>query len=526
MAIITIFIITAIFVGLVAGLIRALQKIKEKQDAEQIAKAELAAIQQKYKDVEDLQAYKASLQVDLESFRENERLESARLKQQGRQIQSENELLTRQSDDLKRQLALYTDEQTVVDCGLYTPAYDYDISQKYKHALDEVREQQKSALKEKIAAICSQQLTYNGSLAEGKKLTDHIIRLILRAFNGEADSIIGNVRWNNVQKMIDRLEGAYQAINKLGEDHFIKIQRSYFQLKLKELKLTHEYQEKVQAEREEGARVRQAMQEETRAQKEYERAIKESEDEERRSQLALDRARQELALSHGADIAKMTGKIEELERKLAEAQANKERAKSMAEMTKHGNVYIISNIGSFGENMYKIGMTRRLVAEDRIDELSNASVPFVFDIHAMIETDNAPQLEWSLHERFKSRRVNLVNPHKEFFNVSLDEIIAAIRESKPSAEVVKIAEAKEYRQTLALRVASQSNGASSASIITPTAQLPSQSEVQYFVYHEQNQYGPYTAEQIREYIKAGTFNLETSLFYLEGTGWLPLKQLP
>lgn len=176
-----------------------------------------------------------------------------------------------------------------------------------------------------------------------------------------------------------------------------------------------------------------------------------AEDEEQKYQAALEKARRELASARSEDSQKYQGKIEELERKLAEAQETKERAISRAQQTKSGHVYIISNIGSFGENVYKIGMTRRLVPEERVKELGDASVPFDFDIHGMIPSDNAPGLEADLHRRFEDRRVNLVNERREFFSVTIPEIQAACNELKLDRELTLFAEAKEFRTTKSIR---------------------------------------------------------------------------
>ena len=144
---------------------------------------------------------------------------------------------------------------------------------------------------------------------------------------------------------------------------------------------------------------------------------------------------------------RLHAKITELEARIAEAQRNKERAKSMAEQTRRGHVYIISNIGSFGNNIYKIGMTRRLDPMDRIRELGNASVPFPFDVHAIIFSEDAPSLERELHRAFEQKRVNKINPRKEFFNVTLQEIEKLVRKNGSNIEFIKTAEAKDYRET-------------------------------------------------------------------------------
>ena len=119
---------------------------------------------------------------------------------------------------------------------------------------------------------------------------------------------------------------------------------------------------------------------------------------------------------------------------------------------KAGYVYIISNIGAFGENVYKIGMTRRLEPMERIDELGDASVPFNFDVHAMIFTDDAPGLEAALHNAFSNRKLNFVNQRREFFNVSLDEIKNVVKNNyDKTVEFVDIAPAEQYRESLKLR---------------------------------------------------------------------------
>lgn len=183
---------------------------------------------------------------------------------------------------------------------------------------------------------------------------------------------------------------------------------------------------KKQAEKDEQREIRAQMAEERKAQQEIERAIREAEAEELRAQKALDKARKEM----DAKLAQMTAeqaalyqtKIDTLQEALTEAELKGQKALSMAQQTKRGHVYIISNVGSFGENVYKIGMTRRLDPQDRVDELGSASVPFLFDVHAMIHSEDAPPLETALHQAFDARRTNLVNRRKEFFSVSLQDI--------------------------------------------------------------------------------------------------------
>jgi hypothetical protein len=215
--------------------------------------------------------------------------------------------------------------------------------------------------------------------------------------------------------------------------------------------LAHEYQEKLYEEKEEQRRIREQMREEEMVQREIDQAKKEAEEEEKRHQKSLDQAREELVSAHGEELAKLKAHMEFLEEKLKEAQELKERAISRAKLTKSGHVYVISNIGSFGENVYKIGLTRRFTPEDRVRELGDASVPFSFDTHEMIYSDDAPELENKLHQFCNEKRLNLVNNRKEFFRIDLSEIEKVVKENHGEIEFTKIAEAKEFRESIAIK---------------------------------------------------------------------------
>jgi hypothetical protein len=233
---------------------------------------------------------------------------------------------------------------------------------------------------------------------------------------------------------------------------------SYRDLKLEELYLTHEFLEKKQEEAEEQRRIREQMREEERERREIEKARKDAEQEVKIREQALEKARREIAQATGQHREQLELKIQQINQQLEEALANQTRATSRAQMTKSGYVYIISNIGSFGDNVYKIGMTRRLEPEERIKELSGASVPFPFDIHAMIFSENVPETENLLHQYFRDKSVNKVNERKEFFKVTLDEITSAIEKiaketqtvKKAEIQFTKVAEAEQYRKTLAI----------------------------------------------------------------------------
>jgi hypothetical protein len=278
-------------------------------------------------------------------------------------------------------------------------------------------------------------------------------KLLLRAFNGECEAAIADVSWNNVGRMEERIRKSYEAVNKLGEVIKVAVTTEYLQLKLSEMHLSHEYQEKRHQEKEEQRRIREQIKEEERAQREIEKARLDAEAEEVRFQKAVNLAREEAAKATGVQLQKLTEQISSFEAKLDEARRKKEGAISRAQLTKSGFVYVISNIGAFGQNVVKIGMTRRMEPMERIYELGSASVPFPFDLHVMLYSDNAPELETALHQLFAARRMNLVNARREFYrDVQLDEIETFVRQRGLSAQFIRQPEAREYRETVARQV--------------------------------------------------------------------------
>ncbi len=207
------------------------------------------------------------------------------------------------------------------------------------------------------------------------------------------------------------------------------------------LKADFEMAVREQVEREEQARIKAQIREEQAREREIERELQALEREREAIQAALVKALADAKGAHNAEV-------ERLEARLAEAEQRNQRALSQAQLTKAGHIYIISNLGSFGQNVYKIGMTRRLEPQDRICELSDASVPFSFDVHMMISCDDAPSLERALHQEFHKHRINKVNPRKEFFRVDLEAIRAFVVARRGEVSFVADAEALEYRQSL------------------------------------------------------------------------------
>jgi hypothetical protein len=210
---------------------------------------------------------------------------------------------------------------------------------------------------------------------------------------------------------------------------------------ISDLKSEYEMAVRRDNEKKEQARIKERIRDEQRAEREIQREIERAEAEKRVREKALEEALQRVKDEHSSEV-------EELRTKLHEAEEKVQRAISLAQMTKAGHIYVISNIGSFGENMFKIGMTRRLEPMERVKELGDASVPFPFDVHMMIHSEDAPKLENALHEEFNKLRANKVNMHKEFFRVDFESIRQAVERFHGEVSYAADAEALQYRQSL------------------------------------------------------------------------------
>ena len=320
-------------------------------------------------------------------------------------------------------------------------AENYEFTDAGKE-LQKARELTKSLIKTNKAASCDY-------VEQNRRNT--AINFVLDAFNGRVDSILSKVKHNNFGKLSQEIKDAFQLVNYNGSAfRSAKISDIYLQARLNELKWGVAVNEIMLEEKEEQRRIKEQLREEERARREYEKAIKEAEKEEKAIQQAINKATKELMLANEEQRLALEQKIAELQLKYEEAEAKNQRAISMAQQTRSGHVYIISNIGSFGEDVYKIGMTRRLEPLDRVRELGDASVPFSFDVHAMIYSDDAPSLENHLHKVFNEKQVNKINSRKEFFNVNLKEIKSVIEDMNINAHWTMFAEAKEYRESLAI----------------------------------------------------------------------------
>lgn len=344
-----------------------------------------------------------------------------------------------------------TDETVMLQSfGLYTPRYSFMRADEYKARLLEIRANQKDMIKSKTAVTGSTSWTVNNSAAKGKKMVSDMQKLLLRAFNAECDDIVEPVKFNNLETSEKRITTSKDAISKLGDMMGISITPQYYRLKIEELYLAFEYQQKKQQEKEAQKEERARMREEAKLAKELEEARKALEKEQTHYLNALKKLDQQMA-DHG-ETPELLEKKSQIEIQLEEIEKSVKEVDYREANQKAGYVYVISNIGAFGENVFKIGMTRRLDPMERIDELGDASVPFNFDVHAMIFAENAPKLEAALHNAFSKQKVNFINQRREFFNVSLDDIKRVVKENfDKTVEFVDVAPAEQYRQSLLMK---------------------------------------------------------------------------
>lgn len=356
-------------------------------------------------------------------------------------------------DLAKKNLIETNDAVLLQEFGLYEPVYAFATSDLYKTRLIEIRSAQKAMIKNKQATTGFTNWTVNNNAAKGRKMVSDMQKLLIRAFNSECDEVIGNIKFNNIESGIKRITASRDAISKLGDIMGIGITPKYYKSKLDELHLAYEYQAKKQEEKEEQRRIREELREQAKLQKELEEARKKIVKDRQHYENALTQARERLATElNESTKADLLEKIEAFESQLEKLDKDLKAVDYREANQKAGYVYIISNIGAFGNDVFKIGMTRRLDPMDRIDELGDASVPFKFDVHAMIFTEDAPKLESALHRAFESRKVNMVNNRREFFRVSLDEIKKVIQENfDKSVEFVDAPSAEQYRQSLLIQ---------------------------------------------------------------------------
>ena len=329
------------------------------------------------------------------------------------------------------------DSAVLQEVGIYKYHHPLESAAAYRDRLKELEARMADAVREKRAIDRSELFTFNNSLAQGRKLSADLSKLMLRAYNAEADNAIRSLRAGNVQTAIQRLEATRKAIAKLGALMEMEINEEFHALRVEEIELTSDWLMKKQEEREAAKEERARLREERRVQKELE---------DERQHLDKERAH----LINALEKLEASGASnEDLVQRIAQVDEAIQKNDFRAANIRAGYVYVISNEGAFGIGVVKIGLTRRLDPADRIAELSGASVPFRFDLHTMFFSEDAVTLENELHRHFASRALNQTNPRKEFFFATPEEVRDVLLDKVGSLlEFVDAAEATEYRQSL------------------------------------------------------------------------------
>lgn len=330
------------------------------------------------------------------------------------------------------------DQRVLQEVGIYRYHHPLEDAAAYKDRLGEVDAQVTEFVKAGRAVLAADMFTFDGSLAKGRRMVADFSKLMLRAYNAEADNCVRSLRSGNVRTAQKRLESAVKAIEKLGVFMEMRVNPDYHALRVVELELTADFQMKVQEERERARDEREQLREQRRAEAELaaERERLEKEKAHYVGVLASLRASGDAAAAD--ELAKRLGDIEEA------IAANDYRIANI----RAGYVYVISNVGAFGPGIVKIGMTRRLEPHDRIRELGDASVPFRYDTHALFFSDDAISLENELHKTFADRRVNFVNERREFFFATPAQVRELLIEKVGGLlEFSEDVEALEYQQS-------------------------------------------------------------------------------
>lgn len=351
---------------------------------------------------------------------------------------------------LKKDAIFFEDAIIFQDFGLYTPRYDFVNAEAYKLQLDKIRTEQKDMIKNDSAIVGAKNWTVDGSKTKGAKMVNDMKKLFLRAFNSDCEDVITKVKYNNYEMSLKKIRQSAESIEKLGKTMGLMITAKYINSKIEELHLAFEYRQKVQEEKDAQKEARAEMREAAKLQKEIEAQRKKIEKEQTHYQTAYQKLLKQI--EEDPSNANLLNKKAEIEQNLADIEKAIKDVDYREANQRAGYVYVISNIGAFGENVYKIGMTRRLDPQDRVDELGDASVPFNFDVHAMIFSDDAPALENALHKAFEHKKLNMVNQRREFFNVTLDEIKEVVKKNfDQTVEFIDEADAEQYRVSLKMK---------------------------------------------------------------------------
>lgn len=400
-----------------------------KAEATQVRAEATAAAEQIMKDGEATAA----------QYMENVKASAVRYEER---LKAENNELKNNIVKLKTELKELTKE-IIIESAAFSDL-DNITSEEIKNKLVLLQNKEKDLLSTKY----KDQFVVDDS-GNSKAITNNV-KQIIRCFNSECEYLMSTINYKNIDVVRSKINKSYEVLNKIFAVDGVELPAQLLSFKLEEARLIYAFQEKKEQERQQQQEIKAQMIEEEKVRREIEREKAKIEKEEKQFKGEVDKLMQYLQKAQN-DVERnlYTDKIRELEEKIKLLEKDKENVLEREQNTRAGFVYVISNIGSFGEDVYKIGMTRRLEPMDRIKELGSASVPFEFDVHAMIFSVDAPALENVLHKTFRDKEVNKVNQRKEFFKVDLKEVERVVKQyHNATVTFTMIAEAKQYRESL------------------------------------------------------------------------------
>ncbi|MFD7001552.1 DUF4041 domain-containing protein [Streptomyces mirabilis] len=380
---------------------------------------------------EEATALREAAEAEAEEIRQSAREEVKREKEEAKKASKDADRARKEAEKIRQdtyqassrlaeiQAQVVTTDETAMlqQVGIYSYRHQLQDAIAYRTRLDSLQAEIKNLARTDQAVLAVQHWTVNGSASAGRKMVRDFSKLMLRAYNAEADYAVRSMRPHRLSSLIDRLYKSRETIAKLGATMQIRISDAYHDARVRELQLTADFLQKKEEEKEAQREIRAREKEEAAAQRELDREREKLQKELSHYQVALERLRER---GDADAVAEMEAKLAEIEEALSSVEAR-------AANVRAGYVYVISNIGAFGERMVKIGMTRRLEPLERVYELSGASVPYRFDVHALIFSKDAVGLESQLHQEFADQRVNRVNARKEFFRVTPAQVRDALQ---------------------------------------------------------------------------------------------------
>ncbi|PFH83595.1 DUF4041 domain-containing protein [Bacillus sp. AFS088145] len=409
------------------------------------------SLREKLKKIQDYETHIKEAQQDLDDFRDTISDERDRYRDQLRELKDKSESNIRKLEETISSLKKDKEDLILEIEGAKVEAIlkSYDYSD-YDSITSEECKNKLSVLKAKEQNLIKENNAYSVSSTSSQKEINNNIKQALRCFNSECDNITLSTTVKNIDTLRGKIQRSFDSINKIFSTDGVQLSMELLEIKLEQLNLIYTFELKREEEKEIQKAIKEQMLEEEKVRKEIEIKKRKIEKDEIQFKNEIKKLMTYMQ-NTSIEVEKMLyiDKIREYEDKLEILNKDKEDVLNREQNTRAGFVYIISNIGSFGENVYKIGMTRRLEPMDRVKELGSASVPFLFDVHAMIFSDNAPTLESELHKSLNSNRVNKINERKEFFKVTLDEIEEIVKNNhNNTVEFTRIPVASEYRKTL------------------------------------------------------------------------------